>query len=173
MTFQIIQGDLFDPAHEFEALAQGVNTWGVMGAGIAPVFKNNWPKMFDSYADLCKRNGEALSGLLHAFHPLAEISEPEIDPATGSAVFYVPDSDPIIYNLFTQTAPGRGNARIEYLKTAAILMRQDAENQLLDRVGLPWIGAGIGGLERHNVQYILESVLDDSETEFILVQQEN
>jgi O-acetyl-ADP-ribose deacetylase (regulator of RNase III) len=169
MTFQIIKGDLFDPSHEFEALAQGVNTFGVMGAGIAVPFREKYPEMFESYRDLCSRHGQTLAGLAHIYHPLPELSTIEQNDQ-GATIFHIPDTDPIIYNLFSQIAPGK-NADYSLLQTAAILMRQDAENNLLDKVGMPWIGCGIGGLEKHNVQAILSTVLATSDTEFFLVEQ--
>lgn len=168
MTFQIIQGDLFDPFYNFEALAQGVNTFGVMGAGIAVPFREKWPEMFDSYRNLCSRHGQTLAGLAHIYHPLPEITTEEGED--GVTLVHVPDPEPIIYNLFSQIAPGP-NADYQLLRTAAILMRQDAENQLLEKVGLPWIGCGIGGLEKHNVQAILDSVLHTSDVGFFLVEQ--
>lgn len=169
MTFQIIKGDLFDPEHDFDALAQGVNTWGVMGAGIAPVFKNHWPEMFEEYRTLCKRHGKTLSGLIHIFEQDPALGEP-YEGEEGEMVVDV-ITGPTIYNLFSQTDPGP-NAEYGLLRTATILMRQDADNWGYKKVGLPWIGCGIGGLEKHNVQELFEEILGDSETEFILVELE-
>jgi hypothetical protein len=39
------------------------------------------------------------------------------------------------------------------------------------RVGLPWIGCGVGGLKRHNVEHLFRRLLTDSEVEFVLVEQ--
>lgn len=169
MSFSIITGDLFDPEHHFEALAQGVNTYGIMGAGIAVAFRQKYPDMYQSYKDLCDRHGAALNGLVHIYNPEPKSTlslGPERDEPTITTDFGIG-----IYNLFTQEAPGRGNARYEYLKTSLILMRQDAELSMHDRVGMPWIGCGIGGLEKHNVQYLMEKILGDSEVEFVLVEQ--
>lgn len=169
MTFSIIQGDLFDPAHEFDALAQGVNTYGVMGAGIAVPFRETWPEMYDDYKALCTKYGATLSGLIHIWTP-DPLSEAGQDEETGIPTLYV-DFGTTIYNLFSQTAPGR-DGNYGFLMKATILMRQDAEAQGFDKVGLPWIGCGIAGLQKHNVEHIFKTVLDDSEVEFILVQQD-
>lgn len=156
MTFSIIKGDLFDPAHNFDALAQGVNTYGVMGAGIAVPFREKWPKMYESYKALCTKYGPTLGGLIHIW---AE----EWDLETFSPVMS-------IYNLFSQITPGK-DGNYELLRKATILMRQDAELSMIDRVGLPWIGCGLAGLERHNVEHIFREVLEDSDVEFVLVEQ--
>jgi O-acetyl-ADP-ribose deacetylase (regulator of RNase III) len=152
MTFSIIQGDLFDPAHEFEALAQGVNTQGLMGAGIAVPFREKWPEMYEDYKKVCEKFGPSLGGLVHTYRN-----------------WYTPE--PTIYNMFSQVMPGR-NGDYRLLQQAAIQVRFDAEDMLLERVGLPWIGCGIAGLEKHNVEHIFKQVWDDSETHFVLVQQD-
>lgn len=154
MSFEIVKGNLFDTEWNFDALGQGVNTEGIMGGGIAVEFRTRWPEMYQEYHKLCVRYGQALGGLLHIWD--------------GDNVFsdeYIPT----VYNLFSQLAPGRDGDYL-LLKKAAILMRQDAEGRF-DRVGVPWIGCGIAGLEKHNVEYLFKQVLGDSDVEFVLVEQ--
>lgn len=170
MTFQIIQGDLFDPELNFDALAQGVNTQGVMGAGIAVPFKNNWPDMYEEYVERCDQFGPALGGLVHVWRPEAE-SIQFVPDGCGSFDLEVPYDDVIIYNMFSQIMPGR-NGDYRLLQQAAITVLFDAEEMGVERVGLPWIGCGIAGLEKHNVERIFKQVFDDSEVDFVLVQQE-
>lgn len=168
MTFSIIQGDLFDPELNFDALAQGVNTYGVMGAGIAVPFKEKFPEMYEDYKSLCNKYGGTLAGLLHIWTP--EHTATECEAEDGHKYLAI-DFGQTIYNLFSQIAPGR-DGNYEYLMKASIMMRQDAEANGFERVGLPWIGCGIAGLERHNVEHIFKTVLGDSEVEFVLVQQD-
>lgn len=155
MTFEIIKGNLFDPTLNFGALAQGVNTKGVMGAGIAVDFKARWPDMFNDYKNLCNSYTDLLPGLLHKYDNIA----------------WNP-SDPIgiIFNLFTQDFPGRNNAVLEYVAKSSLLMRMEAEARDIGRVGLPWIGCGIGGLAQHNVGAFFERILGPSVVEFVLVE---
>lgn len=167
MTFEIVKGDLFDPSFKFDALAQGVNTYGIMGAGIATQFAERFPDMYADYQKFCVRHGMTLAGLMHVYTPswtgdlsTNEDNHPVLTMSPGTT----------IYNLFTQIAPGRGNANMELLHKSLILLRQDAES-LVDRVGLPWIGCGIGGLDKHNVEHVMRHVLEDSDVEFILVEQ--
>ena len=167
MTFQIIEGDLFDPAHRFNALAQGVNTKGLMGAGIAVAFRNKFPKMYEEYKEFCSKYESILPGLITSHYSDDGGADPE---------------DPAVYNLFSQIQPGK-NGDYALLERSVFLMLQEAEDahsvfdsagELPDgrfRVGLPWIGCGIAGLEKHNVEHILRRYLSDSEVEFVLVQQ--
>jgi O-acetyl-ADP-ribose deacetylase (regulator of RNase III) len=176
MTFEIIKGDLFDPAHKFNALAQGVNTKGVMGAGIAVAFRERFPAMYAEYQQWCSTYESVLPGLLHAFYP----QDGGVHP-----------SDPAVYNLFSQIHPGKDGS-YELLERATFLMRIEAEDALtvflnyedglspesrdiIDgkfRVGLPWIGCGIAGLAKHNVENIFRRYLSDSvDVEFVLVEQ--
>lgn len=150
MTFEIVQGDLFDPAFEFDALAQGVNCKGLMGAGIAVRFREESPAMYKEYKDLCDRWGDDIAGMFH---------------------FYRRFDKPSVYNLFTQIWYGK-NGDYALVNRSAMLMRFHAESlDNMGRIGLPWIGCGIAGLEKHNVKAIYENVLGDSLVEFTLVEQ--
>lgn len=174
MTFSIVKGDLFDRQHNFNALAQGVNTRGIMGSGIAVAFSARFPEMYEGYKDECAKYSSLLPGLLHTWYDNSGGAEPDA---------------PGVYNLFTQVHPGDGNASMELLERATYLMLVEAEdalevfgsydrlegaNNLTDgkyRVGLPWIGCGVGGLKRHNVEHLFRRLLTDSEVEFVLVEQ--
>lgn len=161
MTLQVIKGDLFDPAHRFDAIAQGVNCRGIMGAGIAVKFRELYPEMYESYQQECEKYGPILPGLLHSYFEI------------------LAESDMQIYNLFTQYQPGP-NATYELLDRSTYLLLKQAESDysLLQavtgkaRIGMPWIGCGIGGLQQHNVLYILGKYLTDSEVDFFIVEQE-
>lgn len=168
MTFEIIKGDLFDPDHNFDALAQGVNTYGVMGAGIAVPFREKWPEMYEDYKSLCTKYGPSLGGLTHIWVPEMDAGEPYWSEELAAPVIEI-EAGTTIYNLFSQIAPGRDGS-YDLLLKAAIQMRQHADATLY-KVGLPWIGCGIAGLERHNVEHIFRKVLDDSEVQFVLVEQ--
>lgn len=168
MTFSIIKGDLFDPAHEFTALAQGTNCRGVMGAGIAVPFREKFPEMFLEYKALCDHSAALLP---------------------GTAQIWVGNGDEAgVVNIFSQYHPGRGNAVMEYLERGLHSMDQQlnlvktimaaitAENPegsftLTQHVGLPLIGGGIGGLERHNIINAMELILGPSKHEYTLVEQ--
>jgi O-acetyl-ADP-ribose deacetylase (regulator of RNase III) len=168
MTFEIIQGDLFVNNFNFDALAQGVNTQGIMGAGIAVPFKTKWPAMYKDYKYRCQTYGNALAGLTHVWRPWFDGHFIELP---DGEVIEQYNAGPTIYNLFSQIMPGR-NGDYRLLQSAAIAMVFDAEEQEHVNVGLPWIGCGIAGLERHNVEHILSAVFDPSPVHFVIVQQD-
>lgn len=168
MTFKIIEGDLFDPSHNFDALAQGVNCEGIMGGGIAVAFKTRFKAMHDEYVELCNKYRDILPGLLHTYEP--DITIDHVALNDGAPEIGLSYAHEIIYNLFSQVQPGRDGS-YDLLKKSALLMRLDAESRDLSKIGLPWIGCGIAGLERHNVEHIFHRILGDSDVEFVLVQQ--
>lgn len=155
MSLTIIKGDLFDPDLKFDALAQGVNCQGVMGAGIAVPFRLRWPTMYVEYRDEC-------------------FWFPTLVPGTTLAHNVRPESDETgvqkIFNMFTQVMPGR-SANYALLQTAAYSLLKQLPTDTIYTVGLPWIGCGIGGLERHNVEHLLRQVWGSSKHEFFIVEQ--
>lgn len=168
MTFKIIEGDLFDPSHNFSGLAQGVNCQGVMGAGIAPTFKQLWPHMFLEYKEICRTFGPALVGLMSKHWTPNKSSNTSWDAASEVApqpLWY----GGIVYNLYTQNMPGP-DATYRQLLSSIIQMRLDAEDELLSSIGLPLIGGGLGGLEPHNVREIMSQVFESSKVDFVLVE---
>lgn len=163
MTFEIIQGDLFDPSLKLDGLAQGVNCQGLMGAGIAVLFREKFPEMYNEYQALCTKSKHLLPGKVHSYLSMDDVR-------------------PDVYNLFTQFQPG-ANGDYAYVEHAAFNLRLVTE--MLDSlyrgltdgdtsgysVGMPWIGCGIAGLAKHNVEHILRTQLEDSVIRFILVEQ--
>ena len=122
-------GDLFTSTAP--ALAHGVNIDGVMGGGIARLFADRYPAMKARYVTVC-RAGKLVPGGVFAW-----------------------DGAPFIYNLASQDRPGP-NAHIGWLESSLTLMVADAAQRGFDRVALPQIGCGIGGLDYADVLPLLE-----------------
>lgn len=133
MTITQKVGDLFTSSQP--ALAQGVNVFGLMGAGIAVLFKRRSPEMFDSYVEACK-TGELAPGGLHAFQ--------EKD---GTWTF----------NLASQDKPGK-YARLEWFESSLFAAAEFAVANNLSGIGLPRIGAGIGGLNWDDCLAVINSI---------------
>lgn len=150
MSFNIVKGDLFDPAFKFNGIAQGVNTLGVMGAGIAVPFRDTWPVMYNEYRRNCKRFGADLAGSLHTWQDR--------------------ESYFVIFNMFSQIDPGR-SGDYTLLRRSAVQLVLEAESRDHTHVGLPWIGCGIAGLAKHNVADIFSDLFTDSSVDFTLVEQ--
>lgn len=125
-------GDLFTSTAP--AIGHGINLQGKMGAGIAVQFKNRFPEMYKSYVYACDT---------FALIP-------------GIVLIYDAES-PIVYNIASQDLPG-AHARMEWLEAGLRSALQDAQSRGLDRVALPLIGCGIGGLEEADVVPLMQQV---------------
>lgn len=175
MTFKIIKGDLFDPAHGFSTLAQGTNCRGVMGAGIAVPFRKYFPLMFGEYKKLCAAHHAILPGTI------------QFSSADGNRHYDTTGKTdmPDIANLFTQYHPGANadyalvekalynldNFLTTFVGNATYISDIDYDQAIeLVHVGLPLIGCGIGGLERHNVIPLMEHYFGSSPIQYTLVE---
>lgn len=138
-------GDLF-ASLDLEAIGHGCNTLGVMGSGIAPLFKQRWPEMYKAYRALCQQN---------TFVP-------------GDIFPYATDPDStlvVVYNLMTQgcvrdpRSPHGGYIQLATLgaiEESFKKMITHANSVAITRIGLPKIGAGLGGLNWNDIEEILK-----------------
>lgn len=149
MIVKEVYGDLFDIAsiYNCDAIAHGCNVDGLMGAGVARLFKNKFPSNYELYKDMClmaKRNSIEITG---SYCGLLDIN-------SGRAV----------YNLFTQDRPGP-NARIEWVAES---FEDVVSSEVFSptKMCIPKIGCGIGGLEWEDVKTTLEEI--DSTMELVV-----
>lgn len=126
MILQVRKGDLFAP--ENLIIGHGVNTVGVMGAGIAKTFHKLFPDNFLVYQDVCKNK---------LFKP--------------GMVLVVEEKGRVIANIASQDYPGPC-ARTEWIREGLVKFH----NLGYTNITLPWIGCGIGGLQRADVAKVLE-----------------
>jgi O-acetyl-ADP-ribose deacetylase (regulator of RNase III) len=134
-----ITGDLFDPAHRFEAIGHGVNLHGVMGAGIAVRVRTEFPGIMLPYRVAC-RTGELTIG--------------------GFQAYEAPNGQ-VVYNLASQVDPGP-DARYDAVEASVAGALADCTARGITRLALPQIGSDIGGLEWDNVHEILARLSDES-----------
>lgn len=133
MSVLFVKGDLF-ATEGLRAFAHGCNCAGGMGAGIAIEFKRRWPRMFEEYAARCADGRFGLGD-----------------------VFTWTEDDVTIYNLGTQLH-WRKKAQLPALAKALRKMVELAPLAGIDRIGLPRIGAGLGGLDWMRVKRVLNEV---------------
>ena len=131
--FSEITGDLFDPAHGFEAIGHGVNLKGVMGAGIAKTVSDRYPAIMEPYRRAC-RSGELALG--------------------GHQMWEAPDGL-LVVNLATQQDLGR-DARLWAVEQSVRSALDDLVGRGVSRFGVPQLGCGIGGLDWDAVSAVLE-----------------
>jgi O-acetyl-ADP-ribose deacetylase (regulator of RNase III) len=141
MTVEFITGDLFVNRHGAEALAQGCNCRGSMGAGIAVGFRERYPRMFEEYRRRCKAKPREFN--------------------VGDVFFWKEDGLPAVFNLATQEDYWRHRATLQAIETALEAMKRRAAEEGITSIALPRIGAGYGGLSWKQVRPVLERVFAD------------
>lgn len=131
-------GNLFDST-DLDAFAHGTNTLGVMGAGIAVEFKRRYPEMYRLYNKLGSQ------GSLEVGFVMPWYAQP-----------------PAVFNLMTQGHEGRTilPATLEAIRDSVEVMFTHAENTRIKRIGMPKIGAGLGGLDWNDVEKVLLECLE-------------
>lgn len=136
-------GDLLDA--DLPAIAHGCNTQGVMGSGIARTIRARFPVMFDIYKTLCDEGYFYLGGLFPYTH----------------------DDDYKIFNLGTQILPGP-NADLIAIAVSVRRMLWLSADDGTEQIGIPRIGAGIGGLDWGDVEHALQIAAHGSAVDLIV-----
>jgi O-acetyl-ADP-ribose deacetylase (regulator of RNase III) len=144
MAFTVVTGDLFDLG--LPAVGHGCNCAGAMGAGIAVEFKRRFPGMYQEYRRQCRQGSFRL----------------------GDVFVWDREPDLVVYNLATQPVP-RPSATLTAIDTAVRTALGDAEKRGVARLGVPRIGAGLGGLVWSDVAQVLRRASEDSTVELIAV----
>ena len=130
---EVKEGNLFDL--DVPAYAHGVNCRGLMGAGIAKSFAAMYPAMLPSYQKLCRLGRGKLLGKVHPWQ----------DPQSGKWIF----------NLFTQDEPGPNASLLSVYHSLRELLGMLIVRDIT-HVGMPAIGAGIGGLNFDEVLAVVK-----------------
>jgi O-acetyl-ADP-ribose deacetylase (regulator of RNase III) len=138
---RLIEGNLLEA--DVEAIVNTVNTVGVMGKGIALMFKEAFPENFRQYAAACKR-GEVVIGKMFVTHR-AELVGPRW-----------------IIN-FPTKQHWRGPSHLDWIATGLLDLRRVIVENGIRSIALPPIGTGNGGLEWHDVRKLIAEALDSLE----------
>lgn len=132
-----------------EALVNTVNTVGVMGKGIALMFKERFPKNMSEYAKACKE-GRVKTG---------EIFVTETGELMG----------PRWVVNFPTKQHWKGNSKMDWIETGLQSLRRFLVANQIKSIAIPPLGSGNGGLEWQAVKLKIEHVLADLENIEILV----
>lgn len=126
------QGDIFTTSQP--AIGHGVNTHGVMGAGIAKTVRKLHPDVYEIYKDRCRKGMLKVGDVL----PVFSISEP----------------NRWIFNIASQDAPGP-TADYKWVELGIGKSLIFASKMGISGIALPRIGAGIGGLDWELVEPLI------------------
>lgn len=133
MPYREVQGDLFEGG--YPAIGHGVNLAGLMGAGIAKVFREEYPDMYTVYRTKCLERTLHLGG----FMPWEE-------------------DGTVIFNLATQTNPGPDASLAAVVSAVEGALAACFSYYDVPELAVPRLGCGIGGLQWENVQYVLREL---------------
>jgi O-acetyl-ADP-ribose deacetylase (regulator of RNase III) len=140
-------GDLF-AAPGLVGLAHGCNCAGAMGKGIALEFRRRWPAMYEEYRKRCAAGSFSL----------------------GDVFAWKADDGVTVFNLGTQRT-WRTQAELPAIEAAVGRMLELAAERTVRRIGLPRIGAGLGGLPWPEVKALLQRVAASSTVELVVLEE--
>lgn len=134
---------------EVEALVNTVNTVGIMGKGIALMFKERFPKNMWEYAEACKSN----------------------EVQTGK--MFVTSTDELIGVKWIINFPTkqhwRAKSQMNWIEEGLQDLRRFIIENSIESIAIPPLGAGNGGLNWHEVKPRIEQVLGDLQNVTIIV----
>lgn len=136
---QFLEIDIF--AANCEAIVNPINCVGVMGGGLAKVFKNRYPDMFIEYEALCKRNG-IKPGSLH--------------------VWRNPLNNPKWVVNFPTKDDWKNPSELKYISDGLVALRSFITGNKVKSIAIPALGCGLGGLDWNVVKKIIEVELLDN-----------
>ena len=134
---KFLQGNLFDAPTE--ALVNTVNTVGVMGKGIALMFKEAFPDNFRAYGEAVKREEVRIG---HMF-----VTEN-----------HALDGPQWLIN-FPTKKHWRQPSRLEWIVTGLEDLRRVVEEKGIHSIALPPLGCGNGGLDWSDIRPVIEREL--------------
>lgn len=139
MSVVHVVGDLLKSDEQF--IAQGCNTKGAMGAGIAGSIARLYPEVERVYAAHC-RTRDFIVGTCQA--------------VTVDDVTVVRRT---VFNLGTQRLPGADATYWGVMLSFGNLFEYCVAHGIT-RVGIPRIGCGIGGLDWNSVEWVINGIYD-------------
>lgn len=138
-----IKGDIFNYPG-LDAISHGCNCAGAMGRGIAKEFKKRYPQMYVAYREKCKK-GEFNLG----------------------DIFIWEEKDIKIFNLGTQET-WKTKAILSAIEESVEKMCNLAIKLKINKIGIPRMGAGLGGLEWSDVKKTLQKIAGKYSIELVV-----
>lgn len=143
MRWDFTVGNLLDS--DERVIAHGCNTMGAYGAGIAGQIARRWPQARRAYGEMLNRSEFRLG------------SAQLVDLLDGSST----SENKFLFNLGTQRKPGR-DASIWGVFLSFANMAEVCAVSGFDRVAIPRIGCGIGGLSWIEVRPAIQEAVERS-----------
>jgi O-acetyl-ADP-ribose deacetylase (regulator of RNase III) len=144
---KFVVGDFFD--YDADIRVNTVNCVGVMGAGVALLFKNKFPRMYDDYVKACAM-GYIIPGKPHVW---------EDNGLFGSKV--------TIINFPTKDH-WKNPSEYEFIEKGLIWLRSYLQSKGMVTITVPALGCGHGGLDWDRVRPMILQYLGDIEAEVLV-----
>lgn len=128
-------GSVFDSTAP--AIAFGVNVKGRMNFGLVKQFREMHPDMFDAYKEQCDTGALVPSGLFGC----------------------MPEGEQMFYMLAYKDAP-QNKASLEWLSGSLHTALEDADKRGFDRVAIPELATGTGGLDWPPVEAFVRGIAE-------------
>ena len=135
MKIRYVKGDLLEAPEQI--ILQACNSLGVMGAGVAKLIREKWPKAYQDYRDSYDSYGLPLGSIVSSKQPDGKI----------------------ILNAITQDTIGRTGVHVSYWAIANVMYQLD-QNVTVQKVGsvaMPAIGSGLAGGDWPVIEAIIEN----------------
>jgi O-acetyl-ADP-ribose deacetylase (regulator of RNase III) len=130
-----IKGDLLQAPEQ--VILHSCNSLGVMGAGVAKLIREKWPKAYQDYRDSYDSYGLPLGSIVSSKQPDGKI----------------------IMNAITQDTIGRSGVHVSYWAIANVIWQLDQQFVARDSkvVAMPAIGSGLAGGDWSVIEAIIEN----------------
>lgn len=130
-NIKFIKGNIFNT--KAQTIVNTVNCVGVMGKGIALVFKLRYPKLFDKYSELCRQ----------------KLIQP------GKLWIYKSDENvPWVLN-FPTKFHWKYPSKIEYIESGLTKFVDTYEQKGITSIAFPMLGTHNGGLDKEEVRSLM------------------
>jgi O-acetyl-ADP-ribose deacetylase (regulator of RNase III) len=133
-------GDIFES--KCQTIVNPVNCVGVMGGGLAKIFKEKYPEMFEEYKALCDSK-ELRPGKLHFY---------KADAPWDHSILNFPTKD-----------NWRNPSELDYLRKGLAKFVETYDQLGITSIAFPALGSGLGGLDWNDVLHIMTKYLEDIE----------
>lgn len=157
-------GDILND--DADILVNPVNTYGVMGKGLALAYKNKFPEMFEVYKATCDISRNIIK--TYNLNPKStDRDRVRTDPVTGTRIRPFWPGDVLWHQLpdgrFIANAATkhywRNPSKLEWVQEILIHLRTALLRDPAKSIAIPPLGCGLGGLQWNDVRELIESQL--------------
>lgn len=185
--FEISDGSIFDRNLNLDMILNPVNCKGVSGTGLAKEFKSRFPRSQEDYERVCKReivvpDATGRKRKVKAFQPgdilhyvdmdVTDIQGFQSEETTSEDLQDFINSNVQHVVFFPTKNHWKRPSKLEYVEKGLNSLRKLLDNEevkdKVKRIGIPALGAGLGGLNPLEVSALIRDKLEDLDYTFVL-----